>query len=128
MSWKRIQPSQLYLNRQKLRMVEQRYQNASDFDAEDFPPIPIKKRNGNLFFTDGHHRAFTAFKRGVEMLPVEWDEEDLDWGLYDVCVSWCDEKNIMTIADLDSYIIPAREYKQLWIGRCEALARELDHK
>jgi len=125
MSWKEIQPSQLYLNIQKLSEIENRFQFISDFEDETFPAIPIKKRNGRIFYTDGHHRAFVAYRRGLELIPVEWDEDELDWELYDACVTWCDEKNIRTIADLEPYIVDAVEYKKLWFDRCQTLAKDM---
>ena len=51
----KIQPSQLYLNKNKLKSS---LNNLKSNDLNSFEPIPIKILNNKYIATDGHHRAF----------------------------------------------------------------------
>lgn len=110
-----IQPSQLYINSQKLEDVLEWF-DPSDFGSYD--AIPIKNLKGKTIFTDGHTRAYAAYLKGIQTLKVYWDQDDLDWDLYRVCVDWCSQEGIHTIKDLDGRVIDPGEYEVLWIDRC----------
>jgi hypothetical protein len=117
-----IQPSQLYLNEEKLAAVKRLYLlPGGSLDHANFPPLPIKSHRGRTFFTDGHHKAYVAYLAGKTEITVEWDEDNLDWTLYDKCVDWCEERQLWDIRALAAFILPPVEYKTLWIGRCQAL-------
>jgi hypothetical protein len=105
-----IQPSQLYISSEKLSEVMKRFDVD---DLESIEPIPIKKLGDNVIFVDGHTRAFAAFLYGVSEVPVYWEDEELDWDAYEICVEWCKENGIRTISDLKDRIVSQKEYEIL---------------
>jgi len=119
-----IQPSQLYISSEKLSKV------MKDFPSKpaSVEPIPIKKLRDQIIFVDGHTRAFAAFQRGFSKVPVYWEYEELDWEAYEICVGWCKEEGIHTIADLKNRVIPHQEYEKLWYERCAKMQKELESK
>lgn len=84
-------------------------------------PVPIKRLREVISFTDGHTRAFLAWKRGLVVISAYWDDSELDVVTYLRCLDWCKEAGIHSIADLASHIITEAEYKVKWIARCEAI-------
>jgi hypothetical protein len=124
-----LQPSQLYISAAKLARVRR------DFDPQrpaSLAPIPIKALGGRVIMTDGHTRALAALLAGLAEVPVVWDEDDLDWEAYQICVDWCLAEGIRTVADLQDRVVLAAEYEVVWHQRCRemqrdlALARQLD--
>jgi len=91
-------------------------------------PIPIKKLGDRTIFVDGHTRAFAALLHRFPKVPMYWEDEELDWEAYDVCIGWCLEEGIHTIADLKNRVISHQEYKKLWYGRCAKMQKELKAK
>ena len=71
-----IQPSQLFINAGKLSQVIKRFDPPI---PESLEPVPVKELDGEVIFTDGHTRAFTAFLHGLTEIRVFWDEDNLDW-------------------------------------------------
>jgi hypothetical protein len=55
--------------------------------------IPIKRLEGRIIFVDGHTRAFAAFLRGFPRILVYWEDEELGWDAYAICVEWCDNSD-----------------------------------
>jgi hypothetical protein len=120
-----LQPSQLFINREKLEDL----QNSIDFvDSKNIPPIPIKKLDGCWVMTDGHTRAFAAYLAQLEKVPTVLDEDELDWEAYKICVDWCVEANIRTISDLAGRVIDPDAYESRWIARCKAMQNSLTEK
>ena len=117
-----IQPSQLYVNSEKLREVMKTFDSANPGLIE---PIPIKRLGNEIVFVDGHTRAFAAFQRGLSRIPVYWEDEELDWDAYEICVRWCKEEGIHTIADLKDRVVSQKDYETLWYARCEEMQRDL---
>jgi hypothetical protein len=78
--------------------------------------------------TDGHTRAFAAWSWGWHELPVAWHHDELDWEAYAICVAWCAQEGICTIADLARRVLDAATYQVLWLDRCAAMHRQLDTK
>lgn len=118
-----LQPSQLYISAAKLACVQR------DFDparSDTLEPIPIKALDGRVIMTDGHTRALAAYLAGLTEVPVVWDEDELDWEAYQICVEWCLEAGIRTIADLQDRIVPAEEYEVVWHQRCREMQRGLE--
>ncbi len=113
-----IKPSQLYISSKKLNNVLKWF-NPKDYNS--YEPIPIKKLDGKLIFTDGHTRAYAAYLKGVKTIKVYFDEDELDWNLYRICVNWCSLENINSIKDLKNRIVSEKDYEVLWIKRCESL-------
>ena len=112
-SIEKITPSQLYLSRKRLKDLEER--------EKELEPLPVKRIGDELFFTDGHHRAFTLFDMGREKIEVYKDEDDLDWFKYLICVDWCEGEGIESISDLDDRIVSEEDFKELWIERCQSM-------
>ena len=119
-----IQPSQLFINSEKLSLVMKTF----DVNPRSIEPIPVKKIGEQIVFVDGHTRAFAAFLKGMSEVKVYWEEDELDWNEYEVCVDWCKKEGINTIADLKERVIPSKEYQVLWLDRCEKMQRELEAK
>ena len=111
-----IQPSQLYINSQKLENVLKWF-NPKDYTSYD--ALPVKNLFGKVIFTDGHTRAYASYQAGVKTIKVYWDEDELDWDLYQTCVHWCNLEGVNSIKDLEKKIIGPEEYKTLWIDRCK---------
>ena len=120
-----IQPSQLYISRKKLdRILE-----AFDKDmAHKTPPVPIKELDGEMISTDGHTRALAWYLKGHSDVLCEWEDVEMDWEEYRICVEWCKEAGIRGIPDLHDKIISAEDYKILWLGRCWAMQKELEEE
>ena len=119
-----IQPSQLFINSEKLSLVMKTF----DVNPRSIEPIPVKKIGEQIVFVDGHTRAFAAFLKGMSEVKVYWEEDELDWDEYEVCVDWCKKEGINAIADLKERVIPSKEYQVLWLDRCEKMQRELEAK
>jgi len=115
---KDIQPSQLYISKAKLLKVEEYLNSVSIADIE---PLPIKKIGKYTFFTDGHTRAFALMKRGIEEIKVYWDEDDLNWIQYLICIDWCNKEGIKDIRDLNNRVVNDEDYKKLWDDRCDIM-------
>ncbi len=115
-----VQPTQLYINERKLVVLEARYPPGTEATME---PVPVTLLRGQLSFTDGHTRAFLAWRRGLESVTAHWDDSELELKTYFQCVEWCHEAGIRTIADLASHVIDDAAYKVKWIARCEAIGR-----
>jgi len=120
-----IQPSQLYISKQKLAKVMEKF---NPDDLSTLRPIPIKKLGNKIFYTDGHTRAFAAYQAGLAKIPVIWEDEELDWEMYKICIKWCKDEGLYAIADLRNRIIEQEEYEILWYKRCDDLHKELKRK
>jgi hypothetical protein len=59
---------------------------------------------------------------------VVWEDEELDWEAYQVCVQWCKDEGVLSIADLKHKIIDNDSYQRQWIKRCEDMISELEKK
>ncbi|MEM3612480.1 MAG: hypothetical protein QXQ85_01455 [Candidatus Bathyarchaeia archaeon] len=111
-----IQPSQLYICSEKLSEVMKTFDGNNPMAME---PVPVKKLGEDVIFVDGHTRAFAAFLCGFSEVPVYWENEELNWDAYKICVEWCKREGIRTIADLENRIVSQRDYERLWYERCE---------
>lgn len=111
-----IQPSQLYINCGKLDAV----QAAASLEA-----VSVKQLNGRIVFTDGHTRAFAAHLAGRREIEVYWEDEELDWEAYQICVDWCLAEGIHSIADLAGRVIDPQQYEVLWLDRCRHMQESL---
>lgn len=118
-----LQPSQLYINQDKLRkltnLIQERGWNA-------LKPVPVKEINSELVLTDGHTRTFLHHIMGKELIEVEWEKEELDWNLYEICVSWCKDNDIYWIKELEDRIVSSSRYEEVWIERCQNLKKEIN--
>jgi len=120
-----IQPSQLYISSEKLAEVMKTF---DPNEPKSIEPIPIKKLGNEIIFVDGHTRAFAVFLRGFPDVPVYWEDEELDWDAYEICVEWCKKEGVHTIADLKNRVVSQKDYEILWYRRCERMQQELEAK
>jgi len=118
-----IQPSQLYISSGKLDIVTRKFQQSKPVSIK---PIPVKKLGDQVVFVDGHTRAFAAFLFGFSEIPVYWEDEELDWDEYEVCVRWCKEEGIHTISDLRNRVVSPEDYEVLWLDRCMRMHQDLE--
>ena len=125
MSLDKIQPSQLYISREKLSRVMEAFESEKTDSPE---PIPVKELNGEIILTDGHKRALALFLKGFSEVEVEWEDTELDWEAYSICVAWCKEEGIRRIVDLRNRVIDQSDYQILWLERCRAMHEELATK
>ncbi|MDH5200865.1 MAG: hypothetical protein OEW93_08260 [Candidatus Bathyarchaeota archaeon] len=123
MSLKEIQPSQLYVSSEKLSIVLEAF---SSGDSGSLEPIPVKELNGEIISTDGHTRALALYLKGFSEVEVEWEDTELDWEAYEICVAWCKEEGVFSIADLRNRIVEPLEYQVLWLDRCGKMQEELE--
>ncbi|MBN1330442.1 MAG: hypothetical protein JXA54_13290 [Candidatus Heimdallarchaeota archaeon] len=117
-----IQPSQLYISKKKLKIVQEKILLKN---IQSIGIIPIKKLDDNIIFTDGHTRAFAAFLAGFNSIYCEMETEELDWEMYKECIRWCKDDGIFTIADLKDRVVEHEDYEQLWYKRCELMQSEI---
>jgi hypothetical protein len=125
MKLSKMQPSQLYISSKKLSAVMKTFDPNK---PESLEPIPVKKLGEDIIFVDGHTRAFAAFLHNLSEVPVYWEDEELDWDAYEICVEWCKKEGIYTIGDLKNRVVPQRDYEILWYRRCEKMQQDLETK
>ena len=120
-----IQPSQFYVSEEKILNIKKWF---DPNDLSNFEPIPIKELDGRIIFTDGHTRAWTAFLSGVSHVPLVWDEDELDWEAYRICVDACIERGVCSVADFRGRVLSGADYKIKWNGWCDKMHAELELK
>jgi len=118
-----IQPSQLYISSKKLDSIMKSLEQGKSALVE---PIPIKKLGNQVIFVDGHTRALAAFLLDLSAVPVYWEDEELDWEEYEICVEWCKKEGIHTISDLKHRIVSHRDYQVLWLNKCRKMQQDLE--
>ena len=119
----KIQPSQLYISKRKLRKVKKKIKR----NDNKIEPVPIKKIGVDFVCTDGHTRTFAAYQMGLNKIPFEWEDEELDWEMYKICINWCKERGIFTIKDLENRVVNHSKYKKLWYKRCKIMQQEVEN-
>lgn len=114
--------SQIYLNSNKIASVEEWF-NPQCMD--NFQPLPVHDFGNKTYtLTDGHTRAYVAFKNGVSLLPVFYDKDDIVANqvgqmLYNADIDWCKRFKLFHIKQLEHRIINESTYQKLWIERCD---------
>ena len=117
-----LQVSQIFLNKRKIDDI---YKWFKPKDVKNYEPLPVHDfGDGKYTLTDGHSRAYVAFKEGVTHIHIVYDNDDIvvsESGLlqYSHNLLWCRRFNVNTIADFDDRIVSDRQYKKLWIERCD---------
>lgn len=123
MKLSQIQPSQLYINSERLSEV---IMALDRLKPDLIKPVPVKKLGDKIVLTDDHTMVLAAFLRGVSEVRVYWEEDELDWNAYEVCVEWCRKEGVRTIADLKNRVVSPKEYDVLWVNRCKKMQQELE--
>jgi hypothetical protein len=113
-----IQPSQLYLNSEKLVKVLNTF-------APNSIALPVIELNGEFVFTDGHTRAFAEHLNGTIEIEVYTDKEDINLESYQICVDWCKKEGITSISHLKKRIVSPADYKILWLEKCKLMHTQL---
>lgn len=114
--------SQIYLSAEKLAGIRTWFRSN---DVSGFEPLPVHDfGNGRLTLTDGHSRAFAAYKAGVTHVPVVYDTDDMitcaiGQLLYKQDLIWCDRLGLRDVRDLENRILSSGDYQHLWLDRCE---------
>jgi hypothetical protein len=75
----KIQPSQLYISREKLSKVLTAFRTG---DTNSLEPIPIKELNGEIVSTDGHTRGLAWYLNGFSLVEVECARAGVGTTLY----------------------------------------------
>lgn len=113
-----LQPSQLYISSDKLAAVERAMRELENWYDD---PVPVKRFASRTVLTDGHTRALAAFRQGSGTICAYWETDELDWEAYQVCVQWCMDEGIQSVADLEERIVTEKQYEELWLKRCRAM-------
>lgn len=119
---KDLQPSQLYISEEKISKIKEWF-NPNDLTT--FEPIPIKIINAVPVILDGHTRCVYAILSGLEELPLEFEKEEWDWDMYDVCINECKTQNITSPYDLINRIISKEDYKIKWDKWCDEMQENI---
>ena len=56
-----------------------------------------------------------------------WDEDELSWDLYQICVDACLERGIRNVADLEGRVLPKEEYREKWDRWCDQTQQEANN-
>ena len=116
-----LQPTQLYISKGKLRLIQEWFRPE---DRTNFDPLPVFRLDDKILMLDGHTRAVAACLAGWNTIPVYWDTEEFDVRPYVVDVRWCAAEGIRTPADLTGRIVSHKDYERLWRRRCMEMALE----
>ncbi len=103
-----LQPSQFYINSEKMNNIASWAKNTEHFI------IPVLKKGNDLIVLDGHTRLYLAKKLNIEEVYVYEDSsDDYIWGFVDEAK----KRNINTINDLK--LVSNEDYKELWHKFCD---------
>lgn len=114
--------SQIYLSSKKIASVTEWF-DASN--TADIHPLPVHDFGNNKYtLTDGHTRAYVAYKCGVSSLPVFYDNDDIITNpigkeMYMMDIEWAKRFELLSIARLENRILNEADYQKLWIERCD---------
>lgn len=113
--------SQIYLSRDKIDAIKDWF-CVSEID--DYEPLPVYDfGDGKLTLTDGHSRAFVAYKSGIRKVRVQYDHDEIVTGaigqkLYRQALIWCRRFSVDTIGKLEDRMVSSEDYAFYWIERC----------
>ena len=115
---KDLQPSQFYISDFKIEQIKKWF---NSMDLSNFEPVPIKLLDGDVVITDGHTRLVVALLSGLELVPLIWDEDDLNWDMYRECVKECKKQGIFSPLNLLNRIVSEEEYDIKWNKWCDVM-------
>lgn len=122
--------SQLYLNEDKILGVTSWFCPEA---LEQYAPLPVHDfGNGRYTLTDGHSRAYVAYKHGLTHIPIIYDQDDLVTNpvgqlSYQTDIAWCNRFGLQNILQLGQRIVSSEDYQRLWIERCDRSYNLLTH-
>ncbi|MBC8559554.1 hypothetical protein [Fumia xinanensis] len=114
--------SQIYLSSDKVASVMEWFDPQR---MDNFQPLLVHDFGNNIYtLTDGHTRTYVAYKNGVSVLPVVYDNDDIITNqigqmLYKADIDWCKRFKISHIKHLESRILDKSAYQKLWHERCD---------
>lgn len=114
--------SQIFLNEDKIKAVEEWFDLGN---MHIFEPLTVRDfGNGKYTLTDGHSRAYVAYKNGITVIPIVYDNDEIVAGeigqkLYKTYIEWCNRFFTFNISHLAKRIINNDDYQRLWIERCD---------
>lgn len=114
--------SQIYLCSEKIASVTEWFHPKC---MEHFQPLPVHDFGNNTYtLTDGHTRAYVAYKNGISVLPVYYDKDEIVTNqigqmLYRADMEWCRRFQLSHIKQLEHRIVNKSRYQKLWMDRCD---------
>ena len=105
----KIQPSQFYIDEDKLNALKSFIKNSKDI------VIQVVKSDEGYICIDGHTRLFIAFLNNFKTIHAIETEFDDDTNYF---VSQAKKRNIFTIRDLK--LVSHSDYKKLWLNFCDS--------
>ncbi|MBF1294967.1 MAG: hypothetical protein HXM96_02540 [Parvimonas sp.] len=105
----KIQPSQFYIDEDKVNALENFIKNSKDI------VIQVVKSDEGYICVDGHTRLFIAFLKNFKTVHAIETEFDDDTNYF---VSKAKKRNIFTIKDLK--LVSHSDYKKLWNDFCDS--------
>ena len=105
----KIQPSQFYIDEDKVNALENFIKNSKDI------VIQVVKSDEGYICVDGHTRLFIAFLKNFKTVHAIETEFDDDTNYF---VSQAKKRNIFTIKDLK--LVSHSDYKKLWLNFCDS--------
>lgn len=114
--------SQIYLSSAKIASIIEWFDPQC---MDNFQPLRVHNFGNNTYtITDGHTRAYIAYKNGVSVLPVSYDNDDIIVNQvgqmqYRANLDWCKRFKLSHIEHLRNRILSRSAYQKLWIERCD---------
>lgn len=105
----KIQPSQFYIDEDKLNALKSFIKNSKDI------VIQVVKSDEGYICVDGHTRLFIAFLNNFKTVHAIEAEFDDDTNYF---VFQAKKRNIFTIKDLK--LVSHSDYKKLWLNFCDS--------
>ena len=115
--------TQIYLNSRKISTVLQWFHPAH---MDTYPPLHVFDFGDGLRLTDGHTRAYVAYRMGLKTVPVVITQDEivtsaLGQKLYRADIEWAKRHGVRNVADLESRVLTEPVYDVLWKRRCDRL-------
>ena len=115
--------TQIYLSSRKIDAVLQWFHPVN---MDTYPPLPVFDFGDGLRLTDGHTRAYVAYRMGVKTLPVSIEQDEIVTGalgqkLYRADIEWAKRHGVGSVADLEGRVLSEPMYDVLWRRRCDRL-------
>ena len=105
----KIQPSQFYIDEDKVNALENFIKNSKDI------VIQVVKSDEGYICVDGHTRLFIAFLKNFKTVHAIETEFDNDTNYF---VSQAKKRNIFTIKELE--LVSHSDYNKLWNDFCDS--------
>jgi hypothetical protein len=115
-----IQPSQMFISDSKLGSVMSWFDSSK---PETLGNLLVRRIDDDIVLTDGHTRAYTAFKCGLDKVAVCWDRDKSDIREYKLAVDHVRRHGVRTIGDCT--VLPHESYEKRWYMFCKQIQKDL---